>query len=171
MRDCRIQNAPFGESTTADCAFPLCSTCRLRFFVRRRHVCPGEEKRILRKSALCTCGLTKRRTLRPRSHGKTQFESRDVTEKRTLRSRCDGKAHSATRAVRKSALCATAPLSARGSPTACSPSRPVQAPQGCHQQRFLPGRQPWPRRRPPQTGSQQGGPCHPPDPRRPCERS
>ena len=50
---CGLQTAPFGDAATADCAFPLCSTCRLRFFVRRRHVCPGEEKRILRKDAFC----------------------------------------------------------------------------------------------------------------------
>ena len=47
----------------------------MRFSVRRRHVCPGEEKRSLRKSA---------------------FWMSDVTEKRILRSRRDGKAHSET---------------------------------------------------------------------------
>ncbi len=68
---CGLQNAPFGDAATADCAFPLCSTCRLRFFVRRRHVCPGEEKRILRKDAFWRWALTEKRTLRSVSHGKT----------------------------------------------------------------------------------------------------
>ena len=47
----------------------------MRFSVRRRHVCPGEERRILRKSA---------------------FWMSNVTEKRILRSRRDGQAHSET---------------------------------------------------------------------------
>ena len=60
---------------------------RVRFSVRRRRVCAGEEKRILRKSAFC---------------------GRGVTEKRILRSRCDGKVHSATETLRKSAFCVAA---------------------------------------------------------------
>ena len=67
---CGPQNAPFGDATTTDCAFPLCSTCRLRFFVRRRHVCPGEKRRTLRKSAFCAGTLTERRILRLRRDGK-----------------------------------------------------------------------------------------------------
>ena len=43
---------------------------RIRFSVRRRRVCPGEEKRILRKSALCADALTKKRTLTHHPHGK-----------------------------------------------------------------------------------------------------
>ena len=69
---CGLQTAPFGDATTTDCAFPLCSTCRLRFFVRRRHVCPGEEKCILRKDAFWRWALTEKRTLRSASHGKAQ---------------------------------------------------------------------------------------------------
>ena len=64
---------------TADCAFPLCSTCRLRFFVRRRHVCPGEEKRILRKDAFWRWALTEKRTLRSVSHGKAHSAYEPVT--------------------------------------------------------------------------------------------
>ena len=65
---------------TADCAFPLCSTCRLRFFVRRRHVCPGEEKCILRKDAFWRWALTEKRTLRSVSHGKAQSAYEPVTK-------------------------------------------------------------------------------------------
>ena len=36
---------------------------RMRFSVGRRRVCPGEEKRTLRKTALCASDLTERRTL------------------------------------------------------------------------------------------------------------
>ena len=36
---------------------------RVRFSVGRRRVCPGEEKRTLRKTALCASDLTERRTL------------------------------------------------------------------------------------------------------------
>ena len=43
---------------------------KMRFSVRWRHVCAGEERRTLRKSAFCTLGLTERRILRVRSHGK-----------------------------------------------------------------------------------------------------
>ena len=37
----------------------------MRFSVRWLDVCPGEEKRILRKSALCAGTLTERRILNP----------------------------------------------------------------------------------------------------------
>ena len=77
---CGLQNAPFGDAATADCAFPLCSTCRLRFFVRRRHVCPGEEKRILRKDAFWRWALTEKRTLRSVSHGKAHPACEPVTK-------------------------------------------------------------------------------------------
>ena len=77
---CGLQNAPFGDAATADCAFPLCSTCRLRFFVRRRHVCPGEEKRILRKDAFWRWALTEKRSLRSVSHGKAHSAYEPVTK-------------------------------------------------------------------------------------------
>ena len=63
----------------------------MRFSVRQLHVCPGKEKRTLRKDALC---------------------GRDVTEKRILDQRRRGKAHfgcalslDAIRSSRKSAPC------------------------------------------------------------------
>ena len=77
---CGLQTAPFGDAATTDCAFPLCSTCRLRFFVRRRHVCAGKEKHILRKSAFWARTLTEKRTLRSVSHGKTHSAYEPVTK-------------------------------------------------------------------------------------------
>ena len=56
------------------------------------------------------CGVTEKRILAAVSHGKTQFESRDVTERRILCPLPHGKAHSAVAMRRKSALCATALL-------------------------------------------------------------
>ncbi len=44
----------------------------MRFSVRWADVCPGEEKRILRKSAFCNQCLTEKRTLRLRCYGKAQ---------------------------------------------------------------------------------------------------
>ena len=61
--------------------------CRMRLCVRWLHVCAGEEKRTLRKSA---------------------FWTGDVTEKRILDGRCHGKVHSAREPSRKGALWATA---------------------------------------------------------------
>ena len=52
----------------------------MRFSVRWADVCPGEEKRTLRKSALWLRTLTEKRTLRLRRYGKPQSA--------TLR--CDG---------------------------------------------------------------------------------
>ena len=46
----------------------------MRFSVRWRHVCAGEERRTLRKSAFCTLGLTERRILRSRRDGKAHSE-------------------------------------------------------------------------------------------------
>ena len=77
---CGLQTTPFGDAATTDCAFPLCSTCRLRFFVRRRHICPGEEKRILRKDAFWRWALTEKRTLRSVSHGKAHSAYEPVTK-------------------------------------------------------------------------------------------
>ena len=59
----------------------------MRLCVRWLHVCAGEEKRTLRKSA---------------------FWEGDVTKKRILDGRCHGKVHSAREPSRKGALCATA---------------------------------------------------------------
>ena len=57
---------------------------RVRLSVRRRRICPGEKKSILRKSAFCSRHLTKKRILQPVPHGK---------------------AHSAAGTSRKSAFC------------------------------------------------------------------
>ena len=43
----------------------------MHFCVRWVDVCPGEEKRILRKSAFCNPCRTEKRILAARSHGKT----------------------------------------------------------------------------------------------------
>ena len=82
----------------------------MRFSVRWLDVCPGEEKRILRKSAFCADALTKKCTLTHHPHGKAHsptgisrksaFCMRDVTKKYIL----DGDAITATR--RRGALCA-----------------------------------------------------------------
>ena len=45
---------------------------KLRFSVRWLDVCAGEEKRILRKSALWRLGLTQKRTLAAGAHAKAQ---------------------------------------------------------------------------------------------------
>ena len=45
----------------------------MRLSVRRRHVCPGEERRILRKSAFCTGDVTGKRILQIGPHGKAHF--------------------------------------------------------------------------------------------------
>ena len=68
-----LQTALFREVPVGECAFPLRHSSRMRFSVRWRHVCPGEERRILRKSALwgstlpksalCPLAITKRCTL------------------------------------------------------------------------------------------------------------
>ena len=42
----------------------------MRLSVRRFRVCPGEEKRTLRKSALCSRRVTEKRILQPAPHGK-----------------------------------------------------------------------------------------------------
>ena len=42
----------------------------MRLCVRWLHVCAGEEKRTLRKSAFCARTLTERCTLQPACHGK-----------------------------------------------------------------------------------------------------
>ena len=53
------QSALFREVAVARVRFSVRWSTRMRFFVRRRRVCPGEEKRILRKSAFW--GLTSRK--------------------------------------------------------------------------------------------------------------
>ena len=45
----------------------------MRFSMRRTDVCPGEEIRILRKSAFCRLGLTGKRILHIGPHGKAHF--------------------------------------------------------------------------------------------------
>ena len=57
---------------------------RMRLSVRRRRVCPGEEKRTLRKGAFWLHTLTKRRTLQPPSHGKAHSGGVTLTERRIL---------------------------------------------------------------------------------------
>ena len=82
-----MQSASFGEMRRQNALFREGETSRMCFSVRWLDVCPGEEKRILRKSTFC---------------------GRGATEKRILRSRCDGKVHSATETLRKSAFCVAA---------------------------------------------------------------
>ena len=48
----------------------------MRFSVRRPDVCPGEEKRTLRKSAFCMWGITKKRILRAPPHEKVHSGTR-----------------------------------------------------------------------------------------------
>ena len=77
----------------------------MRLCVRWLHVCPGEEKRTLRKSAFCARTLTEKRILDERRHGKAHsaygpsrksaFWAGYVTEKRILCTAPHGKAHSA----------------------------------------------------------------------------
>ena len=85
----RIQNAPFGhvaiaspaqsasfrEVTGADCAFTRGRLRRMRLCVRWHRVCAGEEKRALRKSAVCARSLTERRSLRPPRRAECAFPS------------------------------------------------------------------------------------------------
>ena len=59
FREVACQNALFREVAVARVRFSVRWSTRMRFFVRRRRVCPGEEKRILRKSAFW--GLTSRK--------------------------------------------------------------------------------------------------------------
>ena len=76
---------------------------RVRLSVRRRHVCAGEEKRTLRKSAFWDHTLTEKRTLHLQPHGKAHsarwisrksaFCTLDLTEKRILHVGSHGKAH------------------------------------------------------------------------------
>ena len=71
----RMQNTPFGEVRDQSAVFREASGGpgrRVRFSVRRRHVCAGEEKCILRKSAVCVRGATEKRILRACPHGKAQ---------------------------------------------------------------------------------------------------
>ena len=59
----------------------------MRFSVRRRHVCAGEKKCTLRKSAFWDHTLTEKRILYVGSHGKAHFGSlarARLTEKRIL---------------------------------------------------------------------------------------
>ena len=85
----RIQNAPFGhvaiaspaqsasfrEVTGADCAFTRGRLRRMRLCVRWLRVCAGEEKRTLRKGAVCARSLTERRSLRPPRRAECAFPS------------------------------------------------------------------------------------------------
>ena len=66
----------------------------MRLSVRCRHVCPGEEKRILRKDAFCILRVTKKRILQPTPHRKAQSAFAPVAKLRFL-----------VRVLRKSALC------------------------------------------------------------------
>ena len=77
----------------------------MRFSVRRLHVCAGEEKRTLRKDALCGCDVTERCILCRHSHGKAH-PGPATSRKSALwtRSVPHGKAHPALRTLR-SAIC------------------------------------------------------------------
>ena len=78
----------------------------MRFSVGRRRVCPGEEKRTLRKDAFWLHALTEKRILQPPSHGKAHSGGVTLTEKYILYAGPHGKAHSATPISRKDAPCA-----------------------------------------------------------------
>ena len=69
---CRVQTALFREPSGGP-------GHRMRFSVRRRHVCAGEEKRILRKDAFWVHALTEKRILR-----KDAFCVHALTERRNL---------------------------------------------------------------------------------------
>ena len=113
----------------------------MRLCVRWLHVCAGEEKRSLRKSALWGRALTEKRILGAGPHGKAHsgggpsrksaFWGRALTERRTLGAGPHGKAHSArppacrlrplvkpTRKVRLSVRAAPQSASLRESPGA-----------------------------------------------------
>ena len=77
----RAQNALFREPSGGP-------GHRVRFYVRRRHVCADEEKRILRKDAFCVHALTEKRILDADPHGKAQF-GQDVTRGTTQSSRSE----------------------------------------------------------------------------------
>ena len=66
----------------------------MRVSVRCRHVCPGEKKRILRKSAFCIRRVTEKRILQPTPHGKAHPVLVSVAKLRF-----------SVRVSRKSALC------------------------------------------------------------------
>ena len=67
VRRSRFGVWPHGKAHSAQ---PVGS--RMRFSVRRRRVCAGEEKRTLRKGAFWLHALTERRTLQPPSRGKAR---------------------------------------------------------------------------------------------------
>ena len=84
---CRVQSALLRESDDPRMHFSVSRQAqnalfrepsggpghRVRFYVRRRHVCAGEEKRILRKDAFWVHALTEKRILAADPHGKAQF--------------------------------------------------------------------------------------------------
>ena len=79
----RAQSASLRSySMIADCAFPWAVGRRMRFLVRRRHVCAGEEKRILRKDAFCVHALTEKRNLAKKLRG-ARPNPREVSESLT----------------------------------------------------------------------------------------
>ena len=95
---------PIGKAHPTTCRFARVRLSvrrrdRVRLSVRRRHVCAGEEKRTLRKSAFCDHTLTEKRILYVGSHEKAHFGS-------LAQSSPHGKAHSATTPSRKTAFCA-----------------------------------------------------------------
>ena len=74
---------------------------RMRFSVRRLHVCPAQEKRTLRKDAFCAGTLTERRILCRHPHGKAH-PGPATSRKSALwtRSAPHGKVHPAPHALR-----------------------------------------------------------------------
>ena len=58
-----VQGALFREVAVARVRFSVSRPARMRFSVSRRHVCAGEKKRILRKSAFWGFDVTERRIL------------------------------------------------------------------------------------------------------------
>ena len=98
-----IQNAPFGNVATAECALPYSTGCRMRFSVE--------------------CAFPHLRKRRPASR-KSALWPRRLTEKRTLAPAPHGKAHSACVPSPKDALC----IPATATKNRCNPSSPQRDP-------------------------------------------
>ena len=70
------------------------------FSMRRTDVCPGEENRILRKSAFCRLGLTEKRILHVAPHGKAH-SARCASRKSALWPRPQSAPHQKAHSVRE----------------------------------------------------------------------
>ena len=65
-----IQNAPFGNVATAECALPYSTGCRMRFSVECAFPHLRKRRPASRKSAFWPWALTQKRTLAPALHAK-----------------------------------------------------------------------------------------------------